>query len=63
MAAHQVAELLAEGEAEAGATVFAGRGAIGLRKILEQGFQGLGCDADPGIAHHEMEPPALALDR
>ena len=43
--------MLANGQAEAGATEFTGDGAIGLGKGLEQMFAQLLFNANAGIAH------------
>ena len=50
-AVHQLDELLGNGQAQAGAAVFARRRAIGLREFLEDAGQRLGRDADAGVLH------------
>jgi hypothetical protein len=49
VAAHQAAEMPADGKAKAGAAVFAGGRGVGLRKFLEQPTHLLFGHADPGI--------------
>ena len=51
VAAHHAAEMLADGETEAGATVFAGGRRVRLGKLLEQPAHLLFGHADPGIRH------------
>ena len=51
LTAHHLHELLADGEAEAGAAEAARGGAVGLGERLENLFLLLGCDTDAGVAH------------
>src|SRR6267378_4627961 len=46
LAAHQLAELLAERQSQSGATVFAGAGVIGDREFFEEVGDLIGSDAD-----------------
>src|SRR6516164_171731 len=58
---HHLAEPLADGEAKAGAAVFARRGRGSLRKFLEQPAHLLRCHPDAGIAYRERDPVAAVL--
>src|SRR6516225_9054284 len=61
VAAHHLTEPPTDGEAEAGATIFARRGRRGLGKLLEQFAHLLRCHADAGISHCERDPVAALL--
>ena len=54
-AAHQLGEALADREAQPGAAVLARGRRIGLAERLEQPADGLGGQADAGVAHRERE--------
>ena len=61
-AAHQLDQLLGDRRPEARAAEAARGGLLGLREALENPLLRLGRDADPGIAHRELEAHAgLAL--
>jgi hypothetical protein len=62
LAAHQAAEMLADGEAEAGATILAGGRGIGLRKFLEQPAHLLLGHADAGVCDRDPDRVA-AIER
>ncbi|MNS25637.1 hypothetical protein D3C72_575360 [compost metagenome] len=53
--AHQFHQMPRDGQAQPGATVLAGGGAIGLAEGLKQARALLGVHADPGVAHPEMQ--------
>ena len=55
LAAHELDEAPADGQAEAGAAVPPRGGGVGLRERLEQHVELLGRDADAGVAHREAQ--------
>lgn len=55
LTAHQRDQAAADGQAQAGATVFAGGRAFGLREALEDAPERLGTHADPGVAHRDAQ--------
>jgi len=61
IATQHLAEAAADGEAEAGAAVFAGCGGIGLNKVLEQLAHLFRTHADSGIGHGDADPFACLL--
>ena len=61
LAAHQGRQALADGQPQAGATVFAGGGAVGLGKAGEQARDLLGCQADAGVVHLKAQRGAVAV--
>ncbi len=61
VAAHQAAELAADGQAEAGAAEPAGGRGIGLREGLEELAELFGRHADAGVADAETQGLADAL--
>ncbi len=54
-AAHQLDQLLGNGQAQAGAAVAPRHARVGLHKGAEQPGQHFLRDADAGVAHHELE--------
>ncbi len=56
VAAHQLDQPAADGEAQAGAAEAAVRSAFFLGEGLEEPQLGLVADADAGVAHREVEP-------
>ena len=59
VSAHHFHQLLADGEAEAGAAVLAGGGAIGLGKLVEDPRLRFPADAGTGVAHLEAQRDML----
>ena len=55
LAAHQLHQAAADGEAEARAAVLPRRRGVGLRERIEQLVELRGGDADPGVAHLEAQ--------
>ena len=51
--------MLANHQTQAGAAVFARRGAVGLRERLKQPALNLGCDADTGVVDRETHRDVL----
>jgi hypothetical protein len=60
-AAHQLNETLRNGQAESGATEFAGGGHVGLSKSFENGGAFLRLDADAGVRNNEFEGGARGI--
>jgi hypothetical protein len=61
-ASHRFGQPLADGQAQAGAAVFACRRGVGLAEGLKQALDGVGRDADAGVAHREVQlEPAVAV--
>ena len=61
LAAHQLGQALADGQAQAGAAVMAGGGGIHLLERFEQAVLLVQRDADAGVAHGEMQQPLLGM--
>ena len=61
LAAHQVRQLAGDGQAQAGAAVFAGGGGVGLAKALEYLAALLRGHADAGVAYPEMQLNAVLM--
>jgi hypothetical protein len=59
LAAHQLDQLLGDGQPEPGAAVVAGGRGVGLREGLEQLVEALRVQADPGVADLEAHDVAL----
>ena len=53
--AHELHEAGTDGEPEAGAAEAARRGGVGLGEAFEDAGEGIGLDADAGVAHFEAE--------
>ncbi len=58
-AAHQVAQVLAQRQAEAGAAVLGGDLGVGLREVREQRVDLVLGDADAGILDRDLDPVAV----
>ena len=55
LAAHEFGELFADGQAQAGAAVFAGGGGIDLGEGLEEPADAVGGDSDAGVGNFEAD--------
>ena len=61
-AAEHLGDLTADGKAQAGAAVFAGRAGFGLLEGLEDDLLFVGRDADAGVAHVEGDDHPGAVE-
>ena len=61
LAAHQLHQLARDGEPEPGAAALPGDRGVDLGEALEEPALGLLRDADAGVAHRHLEPPAPRL--
>jgi hypothetical protein len=60
-AAHEFDQVLADGQSQPGAAVFAGGGGIGLAEALEHLAALLGCHADAGVFDPEVQLDAVVM--
>ena len=61
-AAHHLGQPLADRQAQAGATILAGRRGVNLAEGLEQAIHAVGRDADASVAHRDVEQEGLRTE-